>query len=134
MDYNVFLWLIGIVIILSIFFSIGRLYYHAKDKKDKISKAFSIFYSPSIFTLIVSLRTLAVSDFSRSNKPIELVLQHLYFGFAISIMLNLLNLILLESDSTKAYRKHFLFYLSLLFNALSFSLWLILAYMLFDII
>lgn len=134
MNYYTFLWLIGIIIILSIFFSIGRLYYYANEKKDKISKAFSIFYSPSIFTLIVSLRTLAVSDFSKSNKPIELVLQHLYFGFAISIMLNLLNLILLESDSTKAYRKHLLFYLSLLFNALSFTLWLILAYMLFDII
>lgn len=134
MDYYTMLWLVGIICILTIFFYIGRLYYHATDKKDNISKAFSIFYSPSIFTLIVSLRTLAISDFSKSNKPIELVLQHLYFGFAISIMLNLLNLILLESGSTKADKKHFLFYLSLLFNALSFSLWLILAYMLFDII
>lgn len=134
MSYYTFLWIVGLIVIISIFVSIGRLYYFAGDKKDKIAKTFSIFYSPSIFTLIVSLRTLAVSDFSKSNKPIEFVLQHLYFGFAISIMLNLLNLILLESNSSKSYRKHLLFYMSLLFNALSFSLWLILAYMLFDII
>lgn len=134
MSYYTFLWIVGLIVIISIFVSIGRLYYFAGDKKDKIAKTFSIFYSPSIFTLIISLRTLAVSDFSKSNKPIEFVLQHLYFGFAISIMLNLLNLILLESNSSKSYRKHLLFYMSLLFNALSFSLWLILAYMLFDII
>lgn len=134
MNYYTVLWIVGLIVILSVFISIGRLYYYAGKKKDKIAKTFSIFYSPSIFTLIVSLRTLAVSDFSKSNHPIEFVLQHLYFGFAISIMLNLLNLILLESNSTKPYRKHLLFYISLFFNALSFSLWLILAYMLFDII
>ena len=134
MNYYTFLWGIGLFVILSIFLAIGKLYYFAGKKKDKIAKTFSVFYSPSIFTLIVSLRTLAVSDFSKSDKPIELVLQHLYFGFAISLMLNLLNLILLDSSSSKPYRKHLLFYLSLFFNALSFSLWLVLAYLLFDII
>lgn len=131
---DIFLWLLGIIIVLSIFFFIGRLYYYSEEQKDKISNTFSIFYSPSIFTLIVSLRTLAVSDFSKSDKPIKLILEALYFGFAISLMLNLLNLILLQSVSTRDYNKHFLFYLSLFFNAVSFSLWFILAYMLFNIL
>lgn len=133
-DYNTILWTIGVLIVIFIFVNIGKSYYVANDKKDKISKSFSTFYSPSIFTLVVSLRTLAISDFSKSNKPIELVLEHLYFLFAISIMLNLLNLVVIEANSASYKKKQFLFYITLLFNTLSFCLWLLIAYMMFEII
>lgn len=134
MAYNTILWGIGVLVILVIFLSIGKSYFVAGEKKDKISKTFSTFYSPSIFTLVVSLRTLAISDFTQSNKPIELILEHLYFLFAISIMLNLLNLIVIESETANATKKHFLFYITLIFNTLSFCLWLVIAYMMFDIL
>ena len=134
MNYNTILWGIGVLIIISIFLIIGKSYFNAGQKKDKISKAFSTFYSPSIFTLVVSLRTLAISDFTQSNKPIELILEHLYFLFAISIMLNLLNLVVIESEAASNNKKHLLFYITLIFNTFSFCLWLVIAYMMFEIL
>lgn len=133
MSYSMGLWGAGMLIIISIFLIIGRCYY-ISDKKDKISKHFSTFYSPSIFTLVVSLRTLSISNFSKSDKPLEFLLEHLYFLFAVSIMLNLLNVIFIEFDSLNKLKKEILFYITLFFNSLSFVLWIIITYLLFEIL
>lgn len=129
-------WMIGIILIIIIFIYIGKIYFYAptENEKDLISKTFSTFYSPSIFTLVVSLRTLAISDFTKGDKPILLILEHLYFWFALSIIINLLNLVLLNFNSANSLRKKILFYSSLLLNCLAFCLWLVIAYFLFSIL
>lgn len=133
MSYSIGLWGVGMLAIISIFLIISKCYY-VSDKKDKISKYFSTFYSPSIFTLVVSLRTLSISNFSKSDKPLEFLLEHLYFLFAISIMLNLLNVVIVESDSLNKLKKEILFYITLFFNSLSFVLWIVITYLLFEIL
>ncbi|NKC68526.1 hypothetical protein [Vagococcus fluvialis] len=133
MIYSMGLWGTGMLVIIIIFYIIGKSYYFS-DKKDKISKHFSTFYSPSIFTLVVSLRTLSISNFSKSDKPLEFLLEHLYFLFAISIMLNLLNVVIIEFDSLNKIKKEILFYITLFFNGLSFVLWIVITYLLFEIL
>lgn len=133
-NYSSIAWGFGIILVIVLFFYIGKLYYYSDEEKDRISKIFSTFYSPSIFTLVVSLRTLAISDFSKTNKPILIILEHLYFWFALSIIINLLNLVLLEFHSKKELRKRIIFYVSLALNCLAFCMWLVVAYLFFDIL
>jgi hypothetical protein len=127
------IWSIGTVLIISIFLLIGFTYTKSNNK-DNLSKSLSAFYSPSIFTLVVSLRTLSISDFSKSNRPLELILESLYFLFVISIILNLLNILLIEANLSMSSIKKGLFYIVLFFNSLAVTLWMVVAYMLFEIL
>ena len=133
LNSHLLLWLVGAVLIMLIFVLIGIVYLNT-NKKDKLSKSLSAFYSPSIFTLVVSLRTLSISNFSKSNRPLELILELLYFLFVISIMLNLFNIILIEANLAIKKLKESLFFIVLFFNSLAVTLWVVVAYMLFEIL